>query len=189
MEKCSDKQIYIIVSQTGTMLSKILKYITGKQYNHASIGLSEDLKMMYSFGRLHPYNPFWGGFVAESTKWGTLKRFHETEAVILKIDITEELHREICETVYRMFRERRKYHYNYLGLWLAAFHIHYRSKNRFYCSEFVGDILKRYNIEGSDRLSKIIHPTQFLNMPYTPIYSGKLKDYSANLRSKANFTA
>lgn len=70
-----NKQLYIVISQTGTLLSRILKQITGAEYNHASISLSRDLERMYSFGRRHPYNPFWGGFVIESPRTGTFKRF------------------------------------------------------------------------------------------------------------------
>lgn len=65
-----NKQLYIVISQTGTLLSRILKQITGAEYNHASISLSRDLERMYSFGRRHPYNPFWGGFVIESPRTG-----------------------------------------------------------------------------------------------------------------------
>lgn len=52
------KQIFIVITQTGTMLSRILKRITGAEYNHASLSLSQDLTRMYSFGRRHPYTPF-----------------------------------------------------------------------------------------------------------------------------------
>ena len=62
MRRCdmngNNKQIFIVISQTGTVLSRILKRITGAEYNHASLSLSPDLKKMYSFGRRHPYNPF-----------------------------------------------------------------------------------------------------------------------------------
>ena len=50
-----NRQLYIVISQTGTLLSRILKQITGAEYNHASISLSRDLERMYSFGRRHPY--------------------------------------------------------------------------------------------------------------------------------------
>ena len=66
------KQIFIVITQTGTMLSRILKRITGAEYNHASLSLSRDLTRMYSFGRRHPYNPFWGGFVIESPPRGNV---------------------------------------------------------------------------------------------------------------------
>lgn len=41
-----NKQLYIVISQTGTLLSRILKQITGAEYNHASISLSRDLERM-----------------------------------------------------------------------------------------------------------------------------------------------
>ena len=81
-----NRQLYIVISQTGTLLSRILKQITGAEYNHASISLSRDLERMYSFGRRHPYNPFWGGFVIESPRTGTFKRFSET-----KVEAEEEV--------------------------------------------------------------------------------------------------
>ena len=43
-----NRQLYIVISQTGTLLSRILKQITGAEYNHASISLSRDLERMYS---------------------------------------------------------------------------------------------------------------------------------------------
>ena len=52
---------------------------------------------MYSFGRRHPYNPFWGGFVIESPLTGTFKRFSETKVLVLSVSVTEEQHAELKE--------------------------------------------------------------------------------------------
>ena len=71
--------VYIVISQTGTALSRVLKFITGAKYNHASISLVPDLSKMYSFGRVNPYNPVHGGFVVESPHYGTFKRFSGTK--------------------------------------------------------------------------------------------------------------
>ena len=76
-----NRQLYIVISQTGTLLSRILKQITGAEYNHASISLSRDLERMYSFGRRHPYNPFWGGFVIESPPYRYLQAFFRNQGV------------------------------------------------------------------------------------------------------------
>jgi len=59
------KKIYIVISQTGTILSKIIKLVTKKEYNHASLSMEGSLEKMYSFGRKDPYNPFIGVFVIE----------------------------------------------------------------------------------------------------------------------------
>ena len=69
------KKIYIILTHTGTILSKIIKYYTGDEFSHVSIALDSQLRKIYSFGRLNPYNPIKGGFVHESVDKGTFRRF------------------------------------------------------------------------------------------------------------------
>ena len=143
-----NKQLYIVISQTGTLLSRILKQITGAEYNHASISLSRDLERMYSFGRRHPYNPFWGGFVIESPRTGTFKRFSETKVLVLSVSVTEEQHAELKEMLDVMWKRRRKYSYNYIGLCLAYFHIVWKQEGCYYCSEFVGELLAKSRVDG-----------------------------------------
>ena len=73
------KKIYIVLTYTGTILSKIVKIYTRREFSHVSIALDEDLTKMYSFGRLYPYNPFLAGFVHEGIDHGTFKRFKKTK--------------------------------------------------------------------------------------------------------------
>lgn len=175
----AEKRIYVVVTQTGTMLSRILKRITGAKYNHSSISPYTDLHLMYSFGRRHPYNPFWGGFVEESTRFGTFKRFFNTKALILELSVTKKQYTALCETLELMLRERERYHYNYLGLGLAAFRIRSRYNHHFYCSEFVREMLVRHGIVDADLLPPITQPIHFLSIPGANlIYSGRLKDYA-----------
>lgn len=175
------RQLYIVISQTGTLLSRLLKLITGAEYNHASLSVSADLEQMYSFGRLHPYNPFWGGFVMESPHKGTFKRFDNTKVVVIAVEINEERYIEICNYLQWMYLEKEKYHYNYLGLFLAAFHIKYAKSNCYYCSEFVKDILTKGKINGTDCLLAIVQPIHFLQIPHKEIYCGILKEYKVDL--------
>ena len=41
------KKIYIVLTYTGTILSKIVKIYTRREFSHVSIALDEDLKEMY----------------------------------------------------------------------------------------------------------------------------------------------
>lgn len=180
-----NRQLYIVISQTGTLLSRILKQITGAEYNHASISLSRDLERMYSFGRRHPYNPFWGGFVIESPRTGTFKRFSETKVLVLSVSVTEEQHAELKEMLDVMWKRRRKYSYNYIGLCLAYFHVVWKQEGCYYCSEFVGELLTKSRVDGTEQLrSSIIQPMQFLRMPHTLLYCGKLREYVCDPCSK-----
>ena len=166
-------------------MSRILKQITGAEYNHVSISLSRDLERMYSFGRRHPYNPFWGGFVIESPRTGTFKRFSETKVLVLSVSVTEEQHAELKEMLDVMWKRRRKYSYNYIGLCLAYFHVVWKQEGCYYCSEFVGELLAKSRVDGAEQLhSSIIQPMQFLRMPHTLLYCGKLREYVSSTCSE-----
>ena len=89
------KKIYIILTFTGTALSRLIKYYTKDEFAHVSISLDSELKEMYSFGRLNPYNPFWGSFVHEGINKGTFKRFRKTKAEIYSLTITEEQYKRV----------------------------------------------------------------------------------------------
>lgn len=167
---------YIVVSQTGTILSKIIRLITKAQYNHVSLSLKSDLSTMYSFGRVNPYNPVVGGLVIESPKIGTFARFKETEVIIVKVEITEEQKNKLKNRLESMYRRRKLYHYNYLGLFFAALHICYKKKNCYYCSEFVRDVLIKSRIFAEEKFDKIVHPMKFLKLEEANIiYQGKLR--------------
>jgi hypothetical protein len=171
--------IYIVISQTGTALSRILKFVTGAKYNHASISLVPDLSTMYSFGRLHPRNPFLGGFVVESPHSGTFKRFSGTTVEVLAIQVSEGQYINLSQMLEGMVKNKKRYHYNYLGLFLAGAKIHYRRANTFYCSEFVKEMLVKGGIREARDLAEIVEPMHFLTLPNANhVYSGKLKDFA-----------
>lgn len=176
----SGPAVFVVVTQTGTILSQILRMVTGDAYNHASISVDDSLRTLYSFGRLHPYNPVWGGFVQESPDSGTFGRFVRTRAKVLQVPVTEEQYQQIKGHLESMYRQRQQYRYNYLGLALAFFHLSYRRKNCYYCSEFVKDVLVRYEVAGPESFGEIVKPMELLELSGSrEIYSGILAEYSA----------
>lgn len=179
------KNIYLIISHTGTLLSRIIRRLTGDKYTHASIGFEENLNEMYSFGRVYPRNPLIGGFVKESPHYGTMKRFRLADIVILKIPVPNEKFSEINDYITNMYRNRDKYHYNYVGLFLAKFGIHRQRKNHFYCSEFVKDILKRFDLVAKNEFNGVVRPAELLHMKRGEvIYRGKLCNYALTYVNK-----
>ena len=173
-----ERKIYIILSQTGTMLSRALKFLTRAEYNHASISLTPTLEKMYSFGRLNPYNPFRGGFVEEGKDIGTFKRFYKTKAMVIELAVKEEDYNNIKFFIEYVSKNRTKFHYNYWGLFLAMFRMNLKPKNRYYCSQFVRACLSMFGIENSESLPQIIKPIDFLKLNNKNIiYTGFLKNY------------
>lgn len=171
------QKVYIILTYTGTILSRIIRLFTRAEYAHSSISLDQNLDRMYSFGRINPYFPFWGGFVHENPNWGTFKRFKNTKAIIYSLDVTEEQYKKVEELINCFIENKKEYHFNYLGTFLSALKIKYEKKNKFYCSEFVKYILDEANIETN--LPDIVKPIEFQKIKKKEfIYKGLLRDYN-----------
>ena len=175
-----EKSIYVVLSQTGTMFSRALKFFTRAEYNHASISLTPTLERMYSFGRLNPYNPFIGGFVEEGKNIGTFKRFYNTKAMVLEFKVSEEKYNALQYFIDYFKTHKCEFHYNYLGVLFACFKKHHTSSKRFYCSEFVKECLKVFDVENAGELPNIIKPIDFLKLNNKQIiYTGLLQNYYA----------
>ncbi|MBR7165761.1 MAG: hypothetical protein IKD18_05720 [Clostridia bacterium] len=178
-----EKEIYLVLTQTSSSLSRAIKVVTGQQFNHISISLSPALDPMFSFGRRHPYNPFWGGFVKEYIWKGTFYRFPETKCQVLKLPVTAEQYEKIQTFLEEMYANKDNYGYNFVGLCLAAFQHNRASDNKFYCSEFIKALFLEFQIEGAESLPDITHPCDFLNFPgVESVYVGRLQDYPAGQR-------
>lgn len=172
-----EKYVYIIVSQTGTILSRMLKLLTHAKYNHASIAFDPALKTMYSFGRIYAYNPFLAGLVRESLQHGTFHRFQNTDALILTLAVDPKTHADMLADVRAMYRDKKNYHYNYLGLCYAFFGIKKQYARTFYCSEFVEHMLKKYKLATFKR-GAIVKPIDFCAIRGgRVIYRGRLQDF------------
>ena len=170
------KQIYIVLTHTGTILSRIIKTYTKDEFSHVSISLDVELKQMYSFGRLNPYNPFMGGFVHEYIDKGTFKRFYKTVTSVRCLTITDEQYNKAEEIIKKFEREKDTYKFNVLGLFAAGFHKKIGKENSFYCAEFVKYVLD--NLEINLNLPEVIKPEDFAKSDeLTEIYSGLLRKY------------
>ena len=170
------KKIYIILTNTGTVISRIVKIYTRKKYGHVSIALDKKLKNMYSFGRLKATNPFIGGFVHESKNHGTFYRFKDTTATIYSLKIEDEKYNKLKEEIEFFKKTRREYSFNTIGLFAVAAHLKIKRKNKYYCAEFVQELLSRANVH--NEFPNIIKPEDFLKIPgLKKEYEGYLRDY------------
>lgn len=170
------KKIYIVLTYTGTILAKIVRMYTKREFSHVSIALDEDLKEMYSFGRLNPYNPFWGGFVHEGLDKGTFKRFKKTKARVYSLTVKEEQYDKVVEVIRNIQNNKFEYDFNVLGL--AAVLINYKVKREksFYCAEFVKYVLEESKICS---LPDIIKPEDFKEIKnLNVVYNGVFQEYS-----------
>lgn len=173
------KQIYVVLTHTGTLLSRIIKCYTKDEFSHCSISLDIELKEMYSFGRLNPYNAFWGGFVHEYINKGTFKRFYKTKAKIYSLDVTDEQYEKVKNNVIKIQKNKKEYKFNILGLFAAGFHKKIGEEHSFYCAEFVKYVIENAGINTG--LPEVVKPEDFKSMKeLIEIYSGLLRQYKCS---------
>lgn len=177
------KYVYIVLTRTGTILSKLIKAYTNAEFTHVSIALDEDLKEMYSFGRLNPYNPFIGGFVHEYIDSGTFKRFSNTVTRIYRLPITDEQYNLIKNNIDYFQVHKEEYNFDIIGLFLNALHIDLHREKKLYCASFVKTIID--NAELEIILPTPIKPEDFKQLECLNdtliIYEGLLSNYTNNL--------
>jgi hypothetical protein len=170
------RKIYIVLTYTGTILSKIIKIYTRDEFAHVSISLDKELTKMYSFGRLNPYNPFIGGFIHEYINKGTFKKFYNTRAKIYSLEITDEQYRKLAVAIKKIETNKNIYKFNILGLFAAGFRIKISRDYYFYCAEFVKYVMDTANIY--TRLPTVTKPEDFKRIiGLEEIYTGILRFY------------
>lgn len=177
------QKIYIVLTHTGTLLSNFIKLYTKDDYSHVSLAFDQDLKEMYSFGRLYTYNAFIGGLVREYLDKGTFKRFKKTTTSVYELEITDEQYHNIKKSVLAMYKKRKEYKFNFIGVFCVMFNKQVKRKKALYCAEFVKYALNSGNLNVS-YLPKIIKPEDFKELKNAKLlYKGKLREYSNRIRA------
>ena len=170
------KNIYIILSYTGTIMSKIVKLYTRYEYSHVSIALDKNIDKMYSFGRKNIYNIFDAGFVTENKHSTFYKKFKNTKCVILEVSVTEKQYVELSNILKTYEEHKDNYKYDLIGVFLRPFNIKFDRKNYFYCTKFVKEVLEDSNIYKFD--NDFVKPSYFMDIPNKNIiYEGKFCVY------------
>lgn len=178
------KSTYILLTDTGTVLTKCIKLFTRKNYNHSSIALDQQLDNVYSFGRKKVTNPFDGGFVKENLYQDFFLR---AKCQVFRFDVTDEQY-ELLQTKLSEFElEKSKYRYNLIGLIGIALHQNWERENAFFCSQFLAYILEECEMGTFDKPCYLVTPADLIQtLDPQIVYQGTIMEYLMNHESYAN---
>ncbi len=170
------KNIYIVLSRTGTIPARLIRKATHTEYSHSSICFDDELKTYYSFGRKVAFTPLIGGFIKESPETGLYKKYNKCKMCVLKIEVDEGKYNEIKDYVEKMYENRGKYRYNYIGVLLAWINKNFKRKRHFYCSEFIADTLVKFGVVKQDCFARAIKPMDLYYLDGAKIvYEGEIR--------------
>lgn len=173
------KKIYILLTNTGTMFTRLLGLCSGKPYNHSSIAFDINLNELYSFGRRKPRNPFIGGFVREYIRSGLYALCPGTMCAVYEFDVTEEQYDLLRENVRKFEVEKEKYSYNLVGVMGVALHKPITRRYSYFCSQFLATVLENSGVHLFDKHPGLVTPDDFRLHPRAKlIFEGKLTDFA-----------
>lgn len=172
------KSIYILLTDTGTVLTRCIKLFTQKEYNHSSIALDLQLNDTYSFGRKKVTNPFDGGFVKENLYQDFFLR---SKCQVYCFEVSDAQYNLLLEKMVEFELEKAKYRYNLLGLIGIALHQSWERENAFFCSQFLAYVLEECEMGTFEKPSYLVTPTDLIQTVQPQlIYEGLLIDYLSN---------
>lgn len=157
------KYIYLIFSNTGTLLSKCINLYTKDSYVHVSLSFDDTFNKMYSFGRVFPTIPFIGGLVEENISEGVYKRFYNTRCIIYKIPVSNYKYDLLTRELNEFLINKDRYRYNFIGLLTYTINKPLERENHYFCSEFISHLLIKSKIYETNKLPSLIRPNDLLN--------------------------
>ncbi|RKQ31492.1 hypothetical protein [Oceanobacillus halophilus] len=179
-----ERIVYLLFTDTGTLLSKTINYFTKQQLNHVSISFDKELKEVYSFGRKYENNPFIGGFVREDTRGELLKK---SECEIYTYQLSEEEYQRIYYHVKVVEARKHAYKYNFIGLFCILIQLEWNRSNAFFCSQFIASLLNDIEHINFDKPDCFVRPADIRELNQLKlIYKGRLGRYFSNEKPAAN---
>lgn len=183
------KEIYIVTTYTGTVLSSIIKRLSKVPYAHVSLSLDPALSPMYGMGRVYARTPVIAGLVQENISQGLYALKPNTKCRVYSLMVDEQQYEKLKYNLNNTWNNRKLYKYDVKGLIrLKINRPKPIKKNKYVCSNFVADMLETSGINIFEKPSYMIQPKDFLNNDkLNLIYEGLLSDY--NLSNVLKFTA
>lgn len=173
MQRC---YIYVVLTRTNTIISRLIRFFKKDEYTHASISLDRNLENMYSFGRKYDFNPFIGVFKHENINKGTYKYCKTLPGVVIELEVTKSQYKKAKALLGHFISNGSRYKYNYMGLVNSLFDKGSCYSTRFMCSEFVYYILNESGIADLDISRSLVRPQSLLTLDGRILFKGNLKD-------------
>lgn len=159
------KSVYIMLTRSETILSKLVYLITKDAYTHASLSFDPDLATFYSSSRKNGRTLFPAGPCRESPNSGYFQRHGHIPCIVYELHVSEEAYEAAKREVTAIMAEADRYHFNIIGLLLCRMGIPYHRKHAFFCSQFVSEILERSHALELPKDTSLMRPMDYARIP------------------------
>lgn len=159
------KTIYILLTKTNTILSRLVGIATREAYTHAAISFDREFTTVYSSSRKNGRTIFPAGPCIEDLDNGYYKRHPEIPCAVYELQVSDEAYEQAKREVEQIIASADQYHFNIIGLLLCQLNIPCRRKHSFFCSQFVGEILARSHALALPKDASLMKPCDYMRLP------------------------
>ena len=152
MEK---RKIFVLLTQFPGFNSKALRVWTQCPYTHVSIGLDEDMNTFYSF--------VLKGFIVEKiTRYE--KRF-SLPCQVYELNVSDKAYDRLKKIISIFEENKYQMEYSRLGVVMGLLRIGYKRKYKYFCSQFVAEVLKLSESANLKKKSSLYLPHHLKKIP------------------------
>ena len=171
------KTIYILLTRSGTLLSKLVYAVTGANYTHASMAFDDDLSCLYSSTRKNGYTMFPAGPSREYLNRGVFRLRENVPCALYALEVEDETYARARRRAEHMMVHGGLYRFNVLGLMLCALHIRWKRRRHYFCSQFVSEVLEKSGAMELPKDSALMHPNDYTRLNGLKcVFQGRLAD-------------
>ena len=171
------KNIYILLTRSQTIVSRLVHLSTGDTYTHASIAWDDELTTLCSFARRHTALPLPAGLVREELCGGYYDLHRYMPCALLRLPVEDETHRLLRQQIEEMFTDAARYRYSVAGLLCCRAGRELERDGRCFCSQFVAGMLERCGAVTLPKPASLMRPEDLLDLPgVRVVHIGRLCD-------------
>ncbi len=169
------RKLFILLTRFPNNSSAFLEFVTGFYYTHASIGLEEDRNIFYSF--------VLKGFIVEEVTRYIRPEWESFPCRLYELEVSEKSYQRIKAILLRFSKRKIRPQYAWGSLIACLFRIPYKQNDRYFCSQFVAEVLKKGKAVRLKKDSALYLPGDFEALPGVKLkYQGELKNMAKRLR-------
>ncbi|MBO5852256.1 MAG: hypothetical protein J6Q74_00395 [Clostridia bacterium] len=172
------RKLYILLTRTESIASKMVRFFTMDKYTHASLGFDRELIELYSSGRKKGLKMFPGGPCKEGLDKGFFGRDPHTPCVVYEFSVTEAAFNEARALIDFFMTDNHLYKFSILGTFACKLGIQWTRKNKYFCSQFVAEILRQSNAVKLPKPPSLMRPIDYASIPeFEKIFEGTIGEF------------
>lgn len=164
----SKRKLYLLLIRFPDTGSKMIHALTGFNYTHASIGLDEDLNTFYSF--------VVKGFIVERIDRYVKPDKTPMPCRLYELEVSQRVYDRVKEIVQAFELQRHHFEYSRMGVVMGLCHIPYKRRFKYFCSQFVAEVLNNSSAVKLRKNSNLYFPDDLRRLP------GMKLDFQGNLK-------